>query len=450
MGPSVPGMSQGNLSGAQMVQSGNGTNQNVMSGLGPSGVSSGSSTMIPTPGMPQQAQSGMQSLGVNNNSAANMPLSQQTTSAVQPAQSKYVKVWEGNLSGQRQGQPVFITKLEGYRSASASETLASNWPPTMQIVRLISQDHMNNKQYVGKADFLVFQAMNQHGFLGQLQEKKLSCTGWGELVRLENSSCGTCKIMRLGQRNFSLGRLHLAYHFFGCAVIQLPSQTLLLSVSDKACRLIGMLFPGNLDMVVFKPQISSQQQQMQQQHHQQMPPQQHPQLQQQQLPQLQQQQQLPQLQQQQQLPQMQQQHHQQMPPQQHPQLQPQQLPQLQQQQQLPQLQQQQQLPQLLQQQQHPQLQQQQQLSQLQQQQQQLQQQQQQQLQPLQQQQQQLLQLQQQLQLLQLQQQVPQQQQLVGTGMGQAYVQGPGRSQLVSQGQVSSQGPTNMPGGGFMS
>jgi hypothetical protein len=26
---------------------------------------------------------------------------------------------------------------------------------------------------VGKADFLVFRAMNQHGFLGQLQEKKL-------------------------------------------------------------------------------------------------------------------------------------------------------------------------------------------------------------------------------------------------------------------------------------
>lgn len=29
------------------------------------------------------------------------------------------------------------------------------------------------RQYVGKADFLVFRAMNQHGFLGQLQEKKL-------------------------------------------------------------------------------------------------------------------------------------------------------------------------------------------------------------------------------------------------------------------------------------
>lgn len=29
------------------------------------------------------------------------------------------------------------------------------------------------RQYVGKADFLVFRAMSQHGFLGQLQDKKL-------------------------------------------------------------------------------------------------------------------------------------------------------------------------------------------------------------------------------------------------------------------------------------
>ncbi|XP_058182821.1 mediator of RNA polymerase II transcription subunit 25 isoform X2 [Rhododendron vialii] len=298
MGQSVPGMNQANLPGPQMVQSGIGMNQNMMSGLGPSGISSGTGTMIPTPGMTQQLQPGMQSLGVNNSSGANMPMSQQTTSGLQSAQSKYVKVWEGNLSGQRQGQPVFITRLEGYRSASACETLAANWPPTMQIVRLISQDHMNNKQYVGKADFLVFRAMNQHGFLGQLQEKKL------------------------------------------CAVIQLPSQTLLLSVSDKACRLIGMLFPG--DMVVFKPQISGQQQQQQQlQQQQQMQAhQQHPQLQQQQLPQMQpqmQQQQhtLSQMQQHQTLSQMQQQQQQTIPQMQQqqtlPPMQQQQIPQLQQQ-----------------------------------------------------------------------------------------------------------------------
>ena len=33
--------------------------------------------------------------------------------------------------------------------------------------------HVLCRQYVGKADFLVFRTLNQHGFLGQLQEKKL-------------------------------------------------------------------------------------------------------------------------------------------------------------------------------------------------------------------------------------------------------------------------------------
>ncbi|KAI6703038.1 hypothetical protein NL676_012174 [Syzygium grande] len=201
MGQTAPGMSQGSLSGSQMVQNGVGMNPNMMSALGPTASSSGTGTMIPTPGMPSQGQSGMPSINGNNNPGASMPLSQQSSSALQIAQSKYVKVREklreqGNLSGQRQGQPVLITRLEGYRSASASETLAANWPPTMQIVRLISQAI----RWEGISWF--FWAMNQHGFLGQLQEKKL------------------------------------------CAVIQLLSQTLLLSVSDKACRLIGMLFPG--------------------------------------------------------------------------------------------------------------------------------------------------------------------------------------------------------------
>ncbi|KAJ0247543.1 Mediator of RNA polymerase II transcription subunit 25 [Hirschfeldia incana] len=271
----MPGMNQGSHSGSQMMQGGISMNQNMTSDLGQGNVSSGTSGMMHTPGVGQQAQSGIQQLGGSNSSAPNMQLSQASSGAMQPSQSKYVKVWEGNLSGQRQGQPVLITRLEGYRNASASDSLAANWPPTMQIVRLISQDHMNNKQYVGKADFLVFRAMSQHGFLGQLQDKKL------------------------------------------CAVIQLPSQTLLLSVSDKACRLIGMLFPG--DMVVFKPQITKQQHQQQIQQQQQQI---HQQQQQQQIQQQQQhhhqQQQLPQLQQQQQQHQLSQlQHHQQQQQQQH-------------------------------------------------------------------------------------------------------------------------------------
>ncbi|KAM7271676.1 hypothetical protein ACFE04_030890 [Oxalis oulophora] len=135
------------------------------------------------------------SMGAVPNSAPN-------ASGLLSAEIKYVKVWEGNLSGLRLGQPVFVTRLEGYRRSSASETLAANWPQTMQILRLVSQDQMHNRQFVEKADFLVFRAMNHHGFLGQLQQKKL------------------------------------------CAVIQLPSQTLLLSVTDKANRLIGLLLPG--------------------------------------------------------------------------------------------------------------------------------------------------------------------------------------------------------------
>ncbi|KAL0430098.1 UNVERIFIED_CONTAM: Mediator of RNA polymerase II transcription subunit [Sesamum radiatum] len=222
------------------LQTGMSMNQNMMSGTGTTGMPSGTGNMMPTPGMSQQIQPGMQPVGVNsNNSVTNMPLNQQTSSTIQPAQSKgtYPDSDKASLFSSPDWRnrydskpaPSLCDAYHGYRNASASET-----------------------QYVGKADFLVFRAMDQHGFLGQLQEKKL------------------------------------------CAVIQLPSQTLLLSVSDKAYRLIGMLFPG--DMVVFKPQIPNQQQQ------QQLQAQQHPHLQQlqQQQQQQQPQQQLPQLQQQQQ------------------------------------------------------------------------------------------------------------------------------------------------------
>nr|AMW92182.1 mediator complex subunit 25 [Triticum aestivum] len=368
MGQSVPSMAQGGLmAGPQSGQGGIGTNQNMINNLGTTAINS-TPTMMPTPGMVQQT--GVNAPSANNSSAMNMPLAQHPNGQ-QP--SKYVKIWEGTLSGQRQGQPVFICKLEGYRSGTASDTLASDWPETMQIVRLIAQEHMNNKQYVGKADFLVFRTLNQHGFLGQLQEKKL------------------------------------------CAVIQLPSQTLLLSVSDKAGRLIGMLFPG--DMVVFKPQVSTQQPQMQpqQQQQQQQLQQQHHQIQQQQ-------QQLQQLQQQQL-----QQHQMQMQPQGQ---------QLQQQQQMQQMQQQQQQMQQMQHQQQ-------------------QQQQQQQIQQQQQMQQQQQQQQQQMQQMQQQQQQPQQlqqqPQMVGTGMGQQqFMQGHGRAVQMMQGKIAPQGPGNMSGGGYLS
>ncbi|KAG2634292.1 hypothetical protein PVAP13_2NG195200 [Panicum virgatum] len=421
MGQSVQPVAQGGLmAGSQLGQGGIAANQNV-SGLGPTAISS-APAMMPTPGMAQST--GVNSLGVTNNSAMNMPIGQHLNAQQPPP--KYVKIWEGTLSGQRQGQPVFICKLEGYRSGTASETLAADWPETMQIVRLIAQEHMNNKQYIGKADFLVFRTLNQHGFLGQLQEKKL------------------------------------------CAVIQLPSQTLLLSMSDKVGRLIGMLFPG--DMVVFKPQVSTQQpqmqqqqqlqqqqqiqqQQLQQQQHMHMKPQGLP-LQQQQMPLQQQPAQMQPMQQQQAQMQPMQQQQAQMQPmhQQQAQMQPmqhQQQPQMQHQQQ-PQMQaMQHQQPQQMQQMQH----QQQQMQPMQHHQQQQQiplQQQQQQMQHQQQQMQQIQQQQhQQQQMQQMQPQQQQQPQMVGTGMGQQYMQGHNRAVQMMQGKIAPQGPGSMPGGGFL-
>lgn len=98
VGQTVPGMNQANIPGTQMMQTATSRSQNMMSGMGATGMPSGTGTMVPTPGMTQQGQQGMQPIGVNSNSAANMPLSQQQTSSqLQSAQSKYVKVWEVRL-----------------------------------------------------------------------------------------------------------------------------------------------------------------------------------------------------------------------------------------------------------------------------------------------------------------------------------------------------------------
>ncbi|KAJ1276303.1 hypothetical protein BS78_05G204500 [Paspalum vaginatum] len=194
-----------------------------------SNMTSSGATSTPFTSGPVQPIGQGATIGVNHQNVIS-GLRPTTLSSV-PA--KYVKIWQGTLFGQRQGQPVFICKLEGYRNATTPETLVVDWPEGMHIARLISQEHMNNKQYAGSANFPVFRTLNQHGFLQQLQEKKL------------------------------------------CAVITLPSQTLLLSMSEKESRMIGMLFPE--DMVVFKPQMSTQpqpmeQQQELQQHHMHMQP----------------------------------------------------------------------------------------------------------------------------------------------------------------------------------
>ncbi|CAM6102408.1 unnamed protein product [Calypogeia fissa] len=209
-----------------MVQPGHGlSGQTIMGTVGNAIGSSAIGSSVPGTLMPTaipQSPGQVQTHGVNNTGVP-APLPPVPTTGTPPQQPtgnslKYTRLWEGILAGQRKGNvvPIPICKLEGYRQTSSPDTLAADWPATMQIMRLIPQEYMNQKDYQRKAELLVFRPLTPHDFLVQLAEKKL------------------------------------------CAVIQLPSQTLLLASAEKPGRMIGMLFPG--DMVQIKPQVSSQQQ----------------------------------------------------------------------------------------------------------------------------------------------------------------------------------------------
>ncbi|XP_055836164.1 mediator of RNA polymerase II transcription subunit 25-like isoform X4 [Solanum dulcamara] len=118
----APVMSQGNFPGSQMMPRGIGMHQNVPSGMGTS-MPLEIGRMMPTPGMTQQGQPGILALGRNNSAEANMSLSQQQTMATSPsAQSGYLKSWEGNLSIVKRHEPEHISRLQGYKRSSASES----------------------------------------------------------------------------------------------------------------------------------------------------------------------------------------------------------------------------------------------------------------------------------------------------------------------------------------
>ncbi|RWW01857.1 hypothetical protein GW17_00035086 [Ensete ventricosum] len=205
VGQSVSNVGQGTLtSGAQIGQGGMTINQNMMNNLVPSGVSSGPGTMIPTPGMTQQ--SGVHSLGVANNSAINMSLTQHAPS-IQQSQSKYLKIWEICFDLLRDH---CLDRDKGNLSLFVNlKDIGANQPRTLRYRTCT----------LGTAQYLSVSCVNMLG------------TSWYSLV------CTVPTVDRYaGMKQ--------------CAVIQLPSQTLLLSVSDKAGRLIGMLFPGVHSMIL--------------------------------------------------------------------------------------------------------------------------------------------------------------------------------------------------------
>ncbi|KAK4715371.1 hypothetical protein R3W88_013709 [Solanum pinnatisectum] len=182
-------------------------------------VSGPAATSNPSVRNQQPISAGYIPLGRNNSAEANMSLSQQQTLATVPsAPSGYVKFWEGNLCMVRGGQPEHISKLQGYKKSSASESPAANLPQTLQIQGFMPKDHIV-RQCTGKADILAFWAIDGHEVLNDLQERNLS------------------------------------------AVIELPSETLFIYVADRSFRLIGLLLSN--ENMRFRSTIPNQQLQAQ-------------------------------------------------------------------------------------------------------------------------------------------------------------------------------------------
>ncbi|KAK9064629.1 hypothetical protein SSX86_016011 [Deinandra increscens subsp. villosa] len=152
---------------------------------------------------PQFAQSGA---STNQNKMKGVALSDThatgtimpAASALQSSESGYVKLWET------------------YRKSTASALLAEDWPSTLHIYKCIPQEKLKKQKYVEReADRLAFVAMNQHAILEKLKKKNV------------------------------------------CAVIHLPSQKLVLSISDAGSTWVGTLYPNRV--VVREPQTSGQQ-----------------------------------------------------------------------------------------------------------------------------------------------------------------------------------------------
>ncbi|KAI3699124.1 hypothetical protein L2E82_43183 [Cichorium intybus] len=119
---------------------------------------------------------GMKSLVITDNVATNVGPAQETSSALQSKQPKFIKLWEG------------------FRETKDYESLASDWPSTMKVYRVVPQDQMK-KQY------------DLHTIMSP--------------------------------------KVDLFY-----SVVKLPSNMLMLYSSDNPCRLVGMLFPKIIILLV--------------------------------------------------------------------------------------------------------------------------------------------------------------------------------------------------------
>ncbi|XP_074306556.1 uncharacterized protein LOC141641808 [Silene latifolia] len=118
------------------------------------------------------------------------------------ANAEYVKLWEGDFCGKKCGKAALISRVEAFKmTASASVMLAEDWPNSIRVAGLMPLEKMKHEFDVSRAVLLVFRVLTSRSLLKLLKEKGIGL------------------------------------------IVDLPSQTLILSVSDDVTRLLGLISP---------------------------------------------------------------------------------------------------------------------------------------------------------------------------------------------------------------
>ncbi|PON86489.1 Mediator complex, subunit Med25, von Willebrand factor type A [Trema orientale] len=174
------------------VENGSGSTRNVVGAFNHVfGESSEVRPVVPVMERPLRIHGGMGSIGPSNQKYE---------------QDGYVLTWEGNFVAKYSRGIIHTGRVKAYKKSSAPQTLTADWPRTMKIAHVLYQHAFNRLPYQGQADIIVFEAQAEHSVYEHLKKSEL------------------------------------------CVIMDLPSQTLIFSPTERKLRFIGTLFRGHLPL----------------------------------------------------------------------------------------------------------------------------------------------------------------------------------------------------------
>ncbi|KAL2636235.1 hypothetical protein R1flu_007714 [Riccia fluitans] len=202
-----------------------------------SGVNTGTAPMMPPAGVPQSPG---QPQPLSSTTSTAVSSHHPPAAAAQPQSQKYAKLWEGILAGKRKGNIVLlpICKLEVCNRTDDYCMIQ------VHVMNDCMSFHSMRFRHLMIAYFVLMTGLSPDFVLGN------ACVGLA--ANHANHASFTTRIHEpkggrkgrvTGLRTTNAARLPSTVGGEK-AVIQLPSQTLLLASSDKPGRMIGVLFPG--------------------------------------------------------------------------------------------------------------------------------------------------------------------------------------------------------------